>query len=374
MKKVANIFINILVAIVIALSAIFSISTIKRGYTNFCGYSTVLVLSNSMSDSGIKRGDVKLIHKADSYKIGDIIAFYYGDEEEPIIMYHQIIGETEDGGFITKGSSNKLPDARTTYSENIIGKQVNNLNYKLIVSVPFKVSLILLAYIIVMIYIGWVISDIFRDETERSLRIKNRKIVKNKCGKIIIPLLVLFSSLCICGRIQGVFCIEMNTLETKQTINFIGHNWDGSDKLNDDALSASLELKYALNNPSSDEGKALASAINARKSSDWIGNMDQISNVADNLDKVITAPDACTYIIKIKSTSSYELYITYEDYSNMRLYTRFGPVYKIVFTMNYSGEYEITSSDVGTATVTYYDIKNNQMQLSFNTDEFQSNN
>lgn len=366
MKKVINILVDVLVAIMIAFTIIFAVSTAQKGYTNFCGYSTIRVLSNSMSASGIKRGDVKIIRSSCDYEVGDIIAFYYDNGKETFILYHQIIEKTKEGRFITKGSSNKLPESKTIIQKNIIGKQVNNGNYKILVSIPFKVSLVISTYILTMGYIGWTVHDILEeDKKDMTKQPKKKKDKKNIVG-VIICLMLMPSML----LTNNAYASEQTKIDLIQKIKFSLKSWSGSEKLTNNAYESSITLEYALNNPTSESGESLINAMNARKSKDWVGNMDTISNVSDNLEKVMEVPYGCTYIIKIKSNSWYELYITYENYEYMSIYTRFGVVYKTTFQETNNGNFEIISSESGTATVTYYDISHGQMQKSFNTDEF----
>lgn len=162
------------------------------------------------------------------------------------------------------------------------------------------------------------------------------------------------------------------------TVNIRGFSfsfsWDGSDSLDADTYGYAEGFPEALNgldDPTSERGKALSDAIAAKKSSDWLGNMDSISNVSGNLGKVLDVKEGCSYIIKIKSDGSYELYVTYEDLSAKSVYARFGPVYKTVYRKNSDGKYAAVQSCKGTATVTYYDTRHMQWQRSFNTDDFQ---
>lgn len=161
---------------------------------------------------------------------------------------------------------------------------------------------------------------------------------------------------------------------TVVNIRGFSFSWDGSDSLDAATYGYAEGFQEALNglgDPASERGKALADAIAAKKSSDWLGNMDSISNVSGNLEKVLGVKDGCSYIIKIKSDGSYELYITYEDLSAKSVYARFGPVYKTVYRKDSDGEYRAVQSYKGTATVTYYDTRHMQWQRSFNTDDFQ---
>lgn len=158
-------------------------------------------------------------------------------------------------------------------------------------------------------------------------------------------------------------------------------NWTDSDVLDDETYEYSAEFPDALNgleDPDSETGQALAAALAARKSTDWVGNIDEISSVNKNLAKVLNVSDDCTYIIKIKADGSYELYVTYVTLptgSSLRrkIGQRFGTVYKTVYQQDASGKYKAVQSYKGTATYTYYDSANNQYQASFNTDDFQAN-
>ncbi len=169
-----------------------------------------------------------------------------------------------------------------------------------------------------------------------------------------------------------------NEIANKFDVNIkeFSFGWTDSDVLDDTTYEYASEFPDALNglnDPDSVEGQALADAIEAKRSgTDWLGNMDTIVNVKDNLAKVLNVTDDCLYIIKIKTDGSYELYVTYEDISNSSIYTSFGPVYKTVYEKNSEGVYKATQSYKGTATVTYYDNAGGQKQKSFNTDDFKA--
>ncbi len=191
-----------------------------------------------------------------------------------------------------------------------------------------------------------------------------------------------FASLMVLGLAGSIGYASWQYSKSEKTISNIALNikkwdfsWTGSDVLDDITYEHASEFPTALNgleDPDSVEGQALAQAIAAKKSTDWVGNMDSIVNVSGNLAKVLNVSDDCTYIIKIKADGSYELYMTYVDYSKKSIYARFGPVYKTVYKQDEDGNYKAVQSYKGTATVTYYDAAHGQKQKSFNTDDFQS--
>ncbi len=194
-------------------------------------------------------------------------------------------------------------------------------------------------------------------------------------------LLLSFLSVMVAGLAGAIGYASWEFSQDSSISNQIGLNikqftfdWTDSDVLDEETYEYSSEFPDALNgleDPNSEQGQALAEAIEAKRTgADWLGNMDEISNVSGNLAKVLDVSDDCSYIIKIKSDGSYELYVTYEDLSSKRLYARFGPVYKTVYQKDENGNYKAVQSYKGTATITYYDTWGGQWQKSFNTDDF----
>ena len=82
------------------------------------GYSTAVVISGSMSGS-IEINDMVVIHREDSYAVGDVITFKSGDS----LVTHRIVEETPDG-FVTKGDANNAEDTRPVPPEAVVGKVV----------------------------------------------------------------------------------------------------------------------------------------------------------------------------------------------------------------------------------------------------------
>lgn len=341
-----------------------------------------------MVDSGIQRGDVKMINEVNNYQVGDIIAFYYQSGDDQIILYHEIIEETADGGFITKGSSNALPEANVTYSDKIIGRQSNDGNYKILISVPFRISVVLIAYGLAMAYIIWYILDLFKEEREEEAEVStpiksqyftcpsgNKKLRKkrrrSKGWKTLTMIGLLFISTC--GfTYSGVYSASQPLIAAANNISFAAtiKGWTNSDILSDEFYEAAEDLEYALSNPSSTSGIALSDAIAAKKSADWIGNMDKITQVSGNLEDVMTVSSGTTYILKICSNGNYELYMTSVNYKNKSIYSTISPVYKTTYELQSDGTYKAVQSEVGSCQVTYYDSSHGQWQKSFNTDSF----
>jgi len=154
MKKVVGYIIDTFIIILFIISTIFFIGTLK-GKTNYFGYKLVEVKTGSMEASGINIRDVRLIKSVDRYEVGDIIAFH----KDGSIYFHLAIEEVKSG-FITQGTSNLAPDSGIARHEDIIDKQISNRNFNWFVSVQFRITLILLVYLIIMFFLGTTLYDI----------------------------------------------------------------------------------------------------------------------------------------------------------------------------------------------------------------------
>ena len=82
------------------------------------GYSALAVMSGSM-EPAISAGDLLIIHRKAVYQEGDVISF----SDNGNYITHRLVGQT-DGGFITQGDSNNVPDSEPVYAEQIVGRAV----------------------------------------------------------------------------------------------------------------------------------------------------------------------------------------------------------------------------------------------------------
>lgn len=153
-------FFYVLCCIFLALSLVFAvyvmISSSKGNVTYLFGKSVLLVTTGSMEPS-IHEGDYILIEKTDPALLNedDIITFYSEDKDiYGMPNTHRIIEKTDDGGFITKGDANPVPDSAIVYPENIIGVYVKKIRFlmwlnsfksvkKLLLLLIFSVSLVM---------------------------------------------------------------------------------------------------------------------------------------------------------------------------------------------------------------------------------------
>lgn len=90
----------------------------KSPVPSFCGFSTLIVTTGSMSGT-IEEGDLILIKKCDDYKIGDIVTFL--PENGTIPTTHRII-RIQDGRYYTRGDANNAEDTRPIDKSRIVGK------------------------------------------------------------------------------------------------------------------------------------------------------------------------------------------------------------------------------------------------------------
>lgn len=82
------------------------------------GYSSLVVMSGSM-EPAISAGDLLIIRREATYQEGEVVSFL----DNGSYITHRLVGQT-DGGFITQGDSNNVPDPDLIHAEQIFGRVV----------------------------------------------------------------------------------------------------------------------------------------------------------------------------------------------------------------------------------------------------------
>lgn len=82
------------------------------------GYAQLTVLSGSM-EPAFSAGDMLIIHREESYAVGDVISF----RDEGGLTTHRIVGQGPEG-FTTKGDFNNAEDSRPVSPDEIAGRVV----------------------------------------------------------------------------------------------------------------------------------------------------------------------------------------------------------------------------------------------------------
>ena len=135
MKKALNIVKKILVTLVFLVAVammvftIVSVTTFDRTDRNLFGYKAFIVLSDSMSKTDFKAGDLILVKEVDpsTLQAGDIISYEstntdnYGE-----VVTHKIRSLTTDEngqpGFITYGTTTDTDDQNVVTYPYVLGK------------------------------------------------------------------------------------------------------------------------------------------------------------------------------------------------------------------------------------------------------------
>lgn len=82
-----------------------------------------VVTSGSMEPS-IDAGSIAFVAEANSYEHGDVITFEHAGE----VITHRIVGQT-DGGYVTAGDANAVPDDWVVSDAQIVGTVVYTVPY-----------------------------------------------------------------------------------------------------------------------------------------------------------------------------------------------------------------------------------------------------
>ena len=80
------------------------------------GWSWAVVISGSMEPE-IRVDDLVVVHKEDSYAVGDVITFQSGSS----VVTHRIAAQTPKG-YITRGDANNTDDLSPVPQSSVIGK------------------------------------------------------------------------------------------------------------------------------------------------------------------------------------------------------------------------------------------------------------
>lgn len=126
MRKVAEIFINVLTVIVFVLLAIIIFAKVKmlvsnKDYFEIFGYSVFNVATGSMEPT-IKQNDIIIVKMTDKYEVDDIVTF----EKDDAYITHRVI-TINDNNLITKGDANNTNDVAIAKS-SVLGKVIKILH------------------------------------------------------------------------------------------------------------------------------------------------------------------------------------------------------------------------------------------------------
>lgn len=135
MKKVwyvlstAIVWIMVVVAVLMMVFTIISVSTFDRNDRNLFGYRCYIVLSDSMSATDFEAGDLVLVKSVDpsTLQVGDIISYQSQNSENyGATVTHKIRAKTVDAngnpGFITYGTTTGVDDETVVTYPFILGK------------------------------------------------------------------------------------------------------------------------------------------------------------------------------------------------------------------------------------------------------------
>ena len=172
MKKVLNIIRNIIVILVVVFAVgmmiftIVSVNTFDRADRNIFGYKAFIALSDSMSKTDFKAGDLVLVKEVDptTLKEGDIIAYQSVSQENyGEVVTHKIrqLTTAEDGspGFITYGTTTEENDEDIVTYSMVVGKYQNKLSgvgkfFQFLKTVPGYIVCIFVPFVLLILLQG----------------------------------------------------------------------------------------------------------------------------------------------------------------------------------------------------------------------------
>ena len=175
------------------------------------GYQVCEVVTGSMEPE-LQVGSVVYIQKCDAnqIKVGDIISFYVGIDEENIIS-HRVVEIKENQTFVTKGDSNNYNDDSVVDATHLIGKvkfKINNISWLVYLFDSITGIIIVCGIIIISLFLN-ISSDIISRSITKE---KNDDDSKNE------------SSVDVCSNSCQSNSIQSNNAkpnETKKKYNYV---------------------------------------------------------------------------------------------------------------------------------------------------------
>jgi signal peptidase I len=94
--------------------------------TSIGGSASYVWVSGTSMEPTLRTGDFVVLRRADSYRIGDIVAFRIpaGEPAAGTFVIHRIIGGSAATGFVTQGDNKDRPDRWQPSSADVLGTQV----------------------------------------------------------------------------------------------------------------------------------------------------------------------------------------------------------------------------------------------------------
>lgn len=187
MKKAWSVTGNIVVGLLAVLAicmmifTVVSVNTFDRSDRSIFGYRMMVVLSDSMSATDFKAGDLIFVKQTDprELKVGDVISYIaQSPENYGATVTHKIRRATTDEegnpGFITYGTTTGMDDPQVVTWQNVLGKYQAKLPgvgtfFSFLRTVPGYLLLILLPFLILILYQGAGCVRAFREYREEQM-------------------------------------------------------------------------------------------------------------------------------------------------------------------------------------------------------------
>ncbi|MFI3167435.1 MAG: signal peptidase I [Bacillota bacterium] len=143
----------VVIALLIDVCHLYSKYIKEDPFPNCFGFSTAIVVSNSMYPT-FSDGDMLIYQRTWDYQVGDVVIFSSGED----FITHRIAMETE-GGYLTKGDINNSYDEFVLYDEDIYGEVIIVVSdggrfLEKVQTAPgmFVVSCLVIAFFIMLFY------------------------------------------------------------------------------------------------------------------------------------------------------------------------------------------------------------------------------
>jgi signal peptidase I len=87
------------------------------------GPTAVVLVSGTSMEPSLHTGDLVLVHKRTSYRVGDVVAYRVprGDVGAGGVVIHRIVGGSAEAGFVVRGDNRSTDDQWRPKPSDIVG-------------------------------------------------------------------------------------------------------------------------------------------------------------------------------------------------------------------------------------------------------------
>lgn len=123
------------------------------------GPTAVVLVSGTSMEPSLHTGDLVLVHRRPSYRVGDVVAYRVprGNVGEGQVVIHRIVGGTAESGFVVRGDNRGTDDQWRPKPADIVGTHWADVptGKPVLAALRSPIGLAALAAAFVFVFVAW---------------------------------------------------------------------------------------------------------------------------------------------------------------------------------------------------------------------------